>query len=380
MPAEFDKHAGTWMLWPERPDNWRLGGKPAQRAFVETAAAIRKHEPLTVGVNEDQYENAVHRLPEDVRVVEITNDDAWVRDCGPTFVVNRETSEVRGVDWKFNACGRPYFPWKKDDQIARKICDMEYKSRYRLDNVVLEGGCVDTDGDGTILTTEECLLSAGRNPDLSKEELTEILCSYLGAEKVIWLKQGIYLDETNGHVDNICRFAEPGKVFLAWTDDESEPQYEISKQNLEILKNETDAKGRRLEIVKLPMPAPMCVTAEEAESIDIVRDTLTRPPGTRLAASYVNFYFVNGGLIVPQFGDPMDDKAVEILGECFPEREIEKVYAREILLGGGNIHCITQQQPAAPAKPRPPVVAAPAILIAAPPEKRETKENDEEDQ
>ena len=357
MPGEFEPHAGSWMLWPERPDTWRYGAKPAQHAFVEVARAVRRFEPLTVGVNEDQYENAVHMLPQEVRVVELSSDDAWMRDVGPTFVVNDETSEVRGVDWKFNAWGGLtkglYFPWNLDDQVARKVCDLEYKGRYRLDGIVMENGAVHADGEGTVITTEECMLSPGRNPDLSKEELTELLMSYLGADKVVWLEKGIFLDDTAGHVDNMCCFVRPGVVLLAWTDDTSDPQYEICSRNLEILESETDAAGRSFEIVKMPLPTPMYRNQEEADGLDVIYGSMPRPAGGRLAASYVNFYPLNGGVIVPQFGDPMDERAVEILKECYPEREVVPVYSREILLGGGNIHCITLQQPAPPIKPLP---------------------------
>lgn len=381
MPGEFEPHAGSWMLWPQRPDNWRLGGKPAQCAYAEVARRIRKYEPLTVGVNEDQYENALHMLPDEVRVVQMSSDDAWMRDLGPTFVVNPESFAVRGVDWKFNAWGGLthglYFPWKKDDQVARKVCDMEYKSRYRLDKFVLEGGAVHTDGQGTILVTEECMLSEGRNPDLSKEEMTEILCSYLGADKVIWLKQGLYLDETRGHIDNICCFAAPGRVILAWTDDTSDPQYAICSENLEILSNETDARGRKLDIVRLPLPAPMYMTAEEAEGLDATNESLSRHEGVRLAASYVSFYPVNGGVIVPQFGDPMDEEAVRILGECFPDRTMEPVDAREILLGGGGIHRIALQQPQAPSRSRRLILRGPAVLTASPHKLAPPKEDEE---
>lgn len=372
MPGEFEPHAGSWMLWPERPDNWRLGGKPAQAAFVEVARAIRRHEPLTVGVNEDQYENALYRLPEDVRVVQISSDDAWIRDCGPTFVLNEETREVRGVDWKFNAWGGltngRYFPWKLDDQVARKVCDMEYKNRYRLDKVVLEGSAVDVDGQGTVLATEECLLSSGRNPDLSKEETEEVLMSYLGAEKVIWLAQGLYLDQFCGHVDGICRFAEPGKVLLAWTDDASDPQHAICAANLEILEQAVDAQDRKLEIVKVPLPQPRCLSAEETAGFDMIRSARQRSEGERLPGSYLSFYIVNGAVIVPQYGDPADGGALDILQECFPGRDMEPVDAAEILLGGGSIHSITLQQPAPPARPAP-VVEGPAVLTASPEDK-----------
>jgi agmatine deiminase len=351
MPGEFEPHEGCWMLWPQRPDNWRLGGKPAQKAFVEVAKAISQFEPVTVGVNENQYENCRGMMPDGIRVVEMSNDDSWIRDCGATFVKNNATGEVRGVDWRFNAWGGLvdglYFPWLLDDEVARKMIDMERKDGYRLADFVLEGGSIHSDGDGTVMVTEECLLSEGRNPDMSKAEITDMLCSYLGADKVLWLKRGIYLDETNGHVDNICCFVKPGKVLLAWTDDESDPQYEISKENLEYLESETDAKGRKLEIVKLYVPKPILITKEEEEGVDAVDGTLPRLEGDRLAASYVNFLIVNGGVILPAFGDPNDEKAVQTVKACFPDREVAAVYAREILLGGGNVHCITQQQPAA---------------------------------
>lgn len=348
MPGEFEAHRGCWMLWPERPDNWRLGAKPAQKVFTEVATAISKYEPVTVGVNDAQFENARHMLPDNVRVVEMSNDDSWIRDCGPTFVKN-DQGEVRGVNWVFNAWGGLvdglYFPWDKDDKVAQKVAEIERKDQYKLDDFVLEGGSIHSDGEGTILTTEECLLSEGRNPSMSKEEIEKTLCDYLGAEKVIWLKNGIYNDETNGHVDNICCFVRPGVVLLAWTDDENDPQYQISKENYDRLSEVTDAKGRKLEIHKMYVPSPVTITKEESEQVDAVDGTLPRLEGDRLAASYVNFYIANGGIVLPVFGDPNDEKAIQKLSELFPDREITTVYARDILLGGGNVHCITQQQP-----------------------------------
>lgn len=350
MPGEFEKHEGCWIIWPQRPDNWRMGGKPAQHVFVEVAKAINQFEPVTVVVNEDQYENCRGMVPPEIRVIEMSNDDAWIRDCGATFVVNDETGEVRGVDWRFNAWGGLYdglyFPWDKDDEVARKMCDIERKACYRLENFVLEGGSIHTDGEGTIMVTEECLLSEGRNPDMTKEEITQMLCDYMGGEKVLWLKRGIYLDETNGHVDNICCFVKPGKVLLAWTDDKNDPQYEISKENLDYLESETDAKGRKIEVVKMYVPSPVLITKEEEAGVDAVDGTLPRLEGDRLAASYVNFYIANGGIVLPAFGDPNDERALKTIQECFPDRKVVQLYAREILLGGGNVHCITQQQPA----------------------------------
>ncbi|WP_099221907.1 agmatine deiminase [Listeria costaricensis] len=350
MPGEFEKHTGCYILWPERPDNWRFGGKPAQKVFVDVASAISKFEQVTVGASPEQYVNARYMLPDEVRVVEIDSDDSWVRDCGPTFVKN-DNGELRGVDWSFNAWGGLvdglYFPWDKDDQVAQKICELENRDRYRLADFVLEGGSIHVDGEGTLITTEECLLSEGRNSQLSKEQIEQVLKEYLNLEKIIWLKRGIYLDETNGHVDNILNYVRPGVVALAWTDDQNDPQYEISKECLDILENETDAKGRKLEIHKIHVPKPILITKEESEGVDAVDGTLPRMEGDRLAASYINYYTANGGVIFPLFGDPKDEEAKQKLAELYPEREIVGVPAREILLGGGNIHCITQQVPKA---------------------------------
>lgn len=349
MPGEYEHHEGCWIIWPERPDNWRNGAKPAQKVFTEVAKAISEFEPVTVIASRSQYGNARHMLPENIRVVEMSNNDSWVRDCGPTFVINDQTGEVRGVDWQFNAWGGLvdglYFPWDDDDHIAQKICEIECKDRYRLDHFVLEGGSIHVDGEGTLITTEECLLSKGRNPSLTKKEIESYLKEYLNVEKIIWLKRGIYLDETNGHVDNICNFVRPGEVVLAWTDDKNDPQYEISKECYDVLINEVDAKGRKLKIHKLYVPSPILITKEESEGVDSIDGTLPRKEGDRLAASYVNYYTANGGVIVPLFNDPNDEKALNLFKELYPERKIVGVYAREILLGGGNIHCITQQQP-----------------------------------
>ncbi len=349
MPGEFEEHAKTWMFWPERTDNWRLGAKPAQKAFVEVATAISKFEPVTMCVSNNQYSNAREMLPDHIRVVEISNDDSWARDMGPSFVVN-DKGVVRGVDWEFNAWGGLvdglYFPWDKDDQAAEKICEIENIDSYRSQGFVLEGGSIHVDGEGTCIVTEACLLSEGRNPDLSKEEIEDKLKTYLNVEKVIWLKNGIYLDETNEHVDNIIQIARPGVVLLAWTDDKNDPQYELSKSAYDVLKHETDAKGRHFEIHKVHIPSNVLITKEESEGVDKVDGTLPRQEGDRLAASYVNFYIVNGGVIFPKFGDEIHDQlAEEVLNKVFPERDVVGVYAREILLGGGNIHCITQQQP-----------------------------------
>ena len=349
MPGEFEPHKGCWMIWPERTDNWRLGAKPAQKAFVEVAEAIAKYEEVTMCVSQRQYMAAKEMLSSDIRVVEMSNDDSWMRDVGPTFVINSE-GDVRGIDWRFNAWGGLldglYFPWDKDDQVAKKVCEIENKDFYSLESFILEGGSIHSDGDGTAIVTEACLLDESRNPDLSKEEIENTLKEYLNVDKVLWLPNGIYLDETNEHVDNIVHYCAPGVLALGWTDDEKDPQFPYSKAAFDYLSKETDAKGRKLEIHKLHIPNEVLITQEESEGVDAVDGTLPRLEGDRQAASYANFYIANGAVILPLFGDEKyDEMAKETLQKIFPDRDIVGIYAREIILGGGNIHCITQQQP-----------------------------------
>lgn len=360
MPAEWEPHTGCWMLWPERSDNWRGGAKPAQHAFVAVAAAIAPTEPVSVCVSPAQYLVARAMLPPAIRLVEMTSNDSWIRDCGPTFVVN-DHGEMRGVDWKFNAWGGLedglYFPWDQDDLVGEKVIELERAPRYAPD-FILEGGSIDVDGEGSVIVTEQCLLNHDRNPDLSRAQIEANLRDYLGCEKVIWLENGVYCDETKGHTDNFCRFVAPGEVILTWTDDAADPQFAISTAALLRLDSATDARGRKLKVHKLHQPTPILITAAEAAGVDHVEGTLPRSPGDRLAASYVNFYIGNGVIVIPAFGDPMDAPAQACLAKLFPNRRIMAVPGREILLGGGNVHCITQQQPKALLAASPPMRSA----------------------
>jgi agmatine deiminase len=348
MPAEFEPHSDCWMIWPERTDNWRWGAKPAQAAFAAVAEAIAASEPVTMAVSDAQFEHARSVLSAAVRVIEISTDDAWARDSGPTFVLDGEGGR-RGIDWIFNAWGGLrgglYFPWDRDDRLAAKVLEIEGAGRYRAP-FVLEGGAIHVDGEGTVLTTEECLLNPNRNPELSREQIEAGLREYLGAERVIWLGRGTYDDETDGHVDNLACFARPGVALLNWCEEKSDPQHEISLDALRRLEAASDARGRSLEVVKLPSPGPLTMSAEEAEGVDAIGGTKPRRAGDRLAASYANFYLGNTRVVFPLLDERRDEEAAEVLGRCFPEREVIGVPAREILLGGGNIHCITQQVPA----------------------------------
>jgi agmatine deiminase len=288
-------------------------------------------------------------MPESVRVVEIETDDAWMRDMGPTFVTDGAGGR-RGVDWRFNAWGGHegglYSSWELDDAAAARILEIEGADRYRAP-IVLEGGAIHVDGEGTVLTTEECLLNRNRNPELSREQIERALHDYLGTERVIWLGPGVYNDETDGHVDNLATFVRPGVVLLDWCEDESDPQHAISRDALERLERATDAKGRSIEVVRMPSPGPLHMTAEEAAGVEQVPGTQPRVAGERLAASYVNYYLAGDRVVLPLLDPARDDEAAEVLRGCFPGREVVGVPAREILLGGGNIHCITQQVPAA---------------------------------
>ncbi|MCM1046119.1 MAG: agmatine deiminase [Candidatus Gastranaerophilales bacterium] len=348
MPAEYEPHEGCIIIFPERADSWQYGAYAARRAFVEVAEAIARSEKVTVCASAAQYDNARAMLPPHIRVVEMESDDAWARDYAPTFVRN-ESGDIRGIDWGFNAWGGLYdglyFPWDKDERMARKLCDLLEKDVYDKRDFILEGGSIHVDGEGTCLVTESCLLSKGRNPELTREEIEDTLKNYLGVSTVIWLPCGIYNDETNEHVDNICAFVAPAEVVLAWTEDREDVQYAMSKRCLDVLERSRDAKGRPIRVHKLPLPKPVTITADECNGLDACWGEAARTPGERLAASYVNFYIANKNIVMPSFHDPSDALARSVLQGLFPDREVVQIYARDILIGGGNIHCITQQIP-----------------------------------
>lgn len=346
MPAEWAPQQAVWMLWPYRPDNWRADARPGQRAFAAVADAIAGATPVLMGVPEGLTADARRTMPAAVTLVAMESDDAWVRDSGPTIVVN-DRGERRGVDWIFNAWGGLknglYHPWERDEQVAPSILAHHGFPRYQAP-LVVEGGGIHTDGEGTCLLTEEVHLSPGRNPALTRAQIEDYLRDYMNVETFIWLPLGVYMDETDGHIDNLCCFARPGEVILTWTDDENDPQHARSKAALEILAAATDAKGRRLKVHKLLQPGPLHIAAAEASGI-AASPAMARAAGQRMAGSYVNFLISNGRIIAPQLDPNTDAQALRELGQIFPRHEVIGVPTREILLGGGNIHCITQQIP-----------------------------------
>ena len=349
MPAEDEPHHGTLMIWPTRPGSWPFQGLAAKTAFSQIIKTIAQGETVYLLVEEDYLSEAQSYLGDQVVYLDISTNDAWARDTGPTILLN-DKKEKLAVDWSFNAWGGAvdglYQDYEADDQVASSFAKELNIPVYSAKPFVLEGGAIHSDGQGTILVTESCLLSLGRNPHMTKEEIEETLLESLGAEKVIWLPYGIYQDETNEHVDNVAAFVGPAEIVLAWADDQDDPQYAMSAADLAFLETETDAKGRSFTIHKLPIPAlHQVVTEEDLPGYTYEEGEEERYAGERLAASYVNFYIANKSVLVPQFQDVNDQVALDILSQCFPDREVVGILARDILLGGGNIHCITQQIP-----------------------------------
>jgi len=348
MPGEFEAHTGCWMLFPERPDTWRNGAIPAQQVFADVAIAISQFEPVTVCANTTVYEVARSMLPRHIRVIEMSYNDSWMRDNGPSFVVNDE-GHVRGVDWNFNAWGGLdgglYFPWDKDNLVASKVLGIVGAGAYKAP-LTNEGGAIHVDGAGTLITTQSVLTNPNRNPDLSISDIEQVLSDYLSIDKVIWLDLDGD-DETDGHIDGVCAFVRPAVVLLSWTDNQASAIYDECHEAYEQLASQTDAHGRPFEIIKLPYADLPPMTKSESGGVHQVDSTLPRLEGMPVFGGYINFYIANSGIVVPNFGVETDAEAMQVLQTTFPDRKIVGVSGgREISLGGGNIHCITQQQPA----------------------------------
>jgi agmatine deiminase len=325
FPAEWAPHARTWMAWPARPATWHGGIEAARAVHVEVAKAIAGFEPVTMVCSPGEMAEASLMCGPGIDLVPIPLSDGWMRDIGPTFVTR--PGGMAGVDWIFNGWGGLHSEFAADAEVAAEV--LKLKSYPRLAaRMVLEGGAFSGDGQGTLLVTEECLLDPRRNPGKSKADLEEVLAYYLGVKSVIWLGHGYDGDETGGHVDEIACFVKPGTVMLQVTSDPEDPNYLTQHDNLARLRSARDANGQQLEVVEIPQPAR--------------REKDAR----RLTLSYINFVFANGGLIMPSFGDTCDDTAFRIFSNLFPERKIIQLLADDLVIGGGGMHCITQQEPA----------------------------------
>jgi agmatine deiminase len=328
MPAEWAPHARTWMCWPCRLEAWDgpEGLLRAKQAHARVARAISSFEPVTMAVRPRDAAEAKLACAGKVEFFEVPLDDSWARDSGPTFL--RGPGDKRaGVQWRFNAWGNKYRPFDQDAEFATHVLKHTNVPVYRAP-FVCEGGAIHIDGEGTLITTEQCLLNENRNPDLTQQQIEEGLALFAGARRVIWLGDGFSDGETDGHVDNIACFVAPGRV-LVGVPPVRHPDYEPVREAIHRLKSAHDAQGRAIEVVEIAQP-----TFEK-------EDWRGRP----LAASYVNFYLANGGVVMPAFDDPNDEKARAVLADCFPDRDILQIDAMDIVAGGGGIHCITQQQP-----------------------------------
>lgn len=331
MPAEWSEHQRTLISWPVRESMcYPEDHEEVCRGYAEIIEAIAEFEPVTAIVNHTDAK-IIERFIENpgVEYLFIDHNDAWLRDNGPTFLRN-DRGELAAVNWRFNAWGGKYSPWDLDDALAPKILN-HMGVKYFNAPLIMEGGSIHVDGEGTMITTEECLLNRNRNPELDRASIEAYLKKYLGLDKIIWLKRGLSGDETDGHVDNVACFAAPGKIIIQVCDDPDDDNYDITRENLQILSEARDARGRKPEIVTLPQPPLM------------VRNY------RRLTLSYLNFYFVNGGIILPVFGgraECADRWAVKVLNQIFPARRVRTVNGMTVIGEGGNVHCMTQQMPA----------------------------------
>lgn len=329
MPAEWEPHQRTFMAWPCRGALW--GSAPAlaraRHATAAVARAISGFEPVTMIARPEHVAAAGVACGAGITVSAHEIDDSWMRDTGPTFVRDG-WGGLAGVQWRFNGWGGKYVPHDKDAAIAGVLLrDLGLACHKAA--LVAEGGALHTDGAGTLITTEQCLLNPNRNPGMSQTGIETVLKNMLGMRKVIWLQQGLSGDETDGHIDNVACFAAPGRVILQGCGDPADADFAIVADNRTRLKAARDARGMPLDIMELPAPRAR-------------RDER----GARLTLSYVNFYLANGGLIMPAFDDPADEPARQLLAAAFPDRQLVQLPALDIVMGGGGIHCITQQMPA----------------------------------
>lgn len=344
--GEYEKHLGTIIIFPERKDIWRDNAVHAQQLSVDLANTIVNYEEVFFCIKPHLSAFVRHRLDGKVHLVEIDYDDIWARDISPNFVVNNK--EIRAVCWNFNAWGGitdgAYYPWDKDAAFAKNLSDYLGVKKYVVDNVILEGGSVIADGTGVVYTTKNVLLNKNRNPTMSLEQIENYLCEYFCATKIVWLNEGLALDETDGHIDNVCSIIGPGELCVAWTNRCSDPQYQVSRQTLDILK----ASGTVQTFHKIPLPLPQYITAEEASGIEQTPSSTHRIEGFQLVPSYINYYLINNAVIFPTFQCEEDEKAVSTIKQIYPDREVLLFDAREPLIGGGGFHCILHEIPSIP--------------------------------
>jgi agmatine deiminase len=327
-PAEWELQASVWLSWPRNPATWPGCFEPVPAEFAQFVRLLAEYEPVNILAGGREVMEQARGLVGDLASVtlhDIPTNDSWCRDHGPIFLAGGEQPAL--VDWEYNAWGGKYPPFDLDNDVPRRIAELRGRRRF-VPGIILEGGAIDGNGRGTILTTESCLLNPNRNPHLSRDEVEGYLREYLAAKKVLWLTGGeIAGDDTDGHIDQIARFVNPTTVVVSHCEDTSDANYEPTQQNLRELKAMADQDGNPLAIVPLPLPRPL------------FRD------GQRLPAGYANFLIANGVVIVPQFGDPADDEAIGVLQPLFPGRDVRGSPSLNLVWGLGSFHCLSQQEP-----------------------------------
>ncbi len=334
MPAEWHPHESTWLTWPKDPETWPDRVTHVEEIYLRMISALIPYEIVDLLVDDKETEQKVRArcgAPARIRFHHIRTVDSWIRDYGPNFLIG-PTGEVAFNDWIFNAWGNKYEELKRDDGVPRQLQSLLEIPCFSP-GIVMEGGSIEVNGAGCILTTEQCLLNPNRNPQLSRNEIEQYLKDYLGVTKVLWLGEGIVGDDTDGHIDDIARFVAPNVIVCALEDDPEDANYEILQDNLARLRSMTDADGRPFEIVTLPMPGVVGGTSTTTRDLD------------RLPASYANFYIANNVVLLPVFGHANDTRAVEILQNLFRDRRVIPINCEPLVWGMGTIHCITQQQP-----------------------------------
>lgn len=335
MPAEWMPHSATWLAWPYDKITFPDRVAKVEKIYCEIIKALADHEIVNIVIqNEDVAKKILNLLAhsqatvghwQNVKFHLCDYADVWIRDYGPTFLKNASGAKA-WIKWDYNAYGNKFPDLLKDKDVFNTL-DSNVQGLKYIADIIMEGGSIDINDRGVVLTTEECLLNPNRNPNLSKDKIEKILLDYLGANKIIWLKNGIHNDHTDGHVDILARFVNSNTILLAWTDDQKNPNYEIVRDNYQILLNSTDHLHKKFEIVKLPLP-------------EVYYDN-----GELAPASYANFYIANNVVLTVAFGQPTDDEANKIIANFFPDRKIISIDCNDLLYGGGKLHCITQQEP-----------------------------------
>ena len=331
MPAEWAAHSQTWMVWPQRADNWRDSAAQAQAAFSAVARAIARFEPVKLVVDPSAIERARELCGGNVELIVLAVNDSWCRDSGPSFICHPQLG-LAGVSWRFNAWGGKS-DHDLDEGLARRVLNGLGLECFGT-SLSNEGGAIHVDGDGTLITTESVLLNPNRNPGMSKAEMEGVFARLLGVKKTIWLPGDpdyVTGDMTDGHVDGVCAFAKPGALLVDATREQSSLYAEVVRENRRALELATDARGRRFEMLEL---------FEASAAVDSEAEVF--------CASYTNFYICNGAIIMPAYGIAADDEAAATLRMAFPGREVVPVQINQLAHGGGGVHCITQQQPAWP--------------------------------